>query len=1139
MKTKLHSSKSNNFALKLFVLALGLSLSTYSFSIDYYQRQSGAWENPLTWTTSPNFNATTNTGTYPKAGDNVYFANNGNAATIYLQRNVEVNNMYFNNASATVVIEQNNYDIVITSTLSVDWTTNVSIVQTTGYLQVNGSIDPLRTDRTIKNFRVGSASFAFTQTNSVQLTVTDNYDYYCYQSTIPTAINATAATKLNIASSCSPSFVQPSTIAYGDVCVGESSLTQHFELHGFGLQAGTITVGPAANFTFATSALGTYSNQLSFDLATNGHLRQNVFVKFTAPAAQAYNSSFPVTGGGTSMNVQTTATGSTNIKPSIHSQWVKYLSPSSVRLNAYIPKVGCGSDKVVERGFYYSLTSGFVPSAASKVKEYGSFDNGIFRIDVDNLQKNQVYYYRAYAVNSAGETLSSEGTFTIKSRKYYSRSTGNWESLDRWTTQSCGGTLNSGFYPGPLDTVIICQEHIITVNSENSGCIYLDMSAYKTQLILKTDFDVFGNVVVSNQSEIHVGNNNLTIQGEYTNLPNEYLSSINYTDGTVRIDGNIHVKKNNREPFNCTGTGWLRFEGNKMTLNSDISVPRFKQPTSVYKVNGNGTITVTNVFDQSFSFDPPSKVIISIPANTINKPTLIYSSTKSGAWNDATAWEKSTNGGDSWTAASTWPQLTTDIVRISATHTISNNSNLSIGVLQVDSLGTYYGLPASELSLSTILGIDGTIQLSSNASGTASLILPSIVAGSGKIEYSQTFAQNRNYYISLGFGAINLPSGPTYFKYVESTQSNNNADYWQSTTNSLGAAQGFILKPNNTNETYSFSGPANNDTIQVKLSQLGLVKTGFNLIGNPYLSYIDGGMLAMDGLESTIWVRTHTGSSYNFNTVNTQTGIGTFGQTLIMPPMQGFWVRTTNAQRLTFTNDMRRSGETTLLKAKKASTIPLISLQVLSGSFTDETIIYEFPNATVGKDIYDSQKMSNENNSIPELYTLAQSERLAINALPSLAANSQIALGFKTAIAGSAFKIKLNRFENFDPSIKIYLLDGSKTINLSSETEYSFSSGVYDNTDRFKVVLSTDNLTSNPETSDNETLVYVDKNGNIHITRDNSDACNFKLFSLDGKILSASVLNEKYSVIDTKIKKGLYIVRLTNHNQEFSKKIVF
>lgn len=162
MKTKLHSSKSNNFALKLFVLALGLSLSTYSFSIDYYQRQSGAWENPLTWTTSPNFNATTNTGTYPKAGDNVYFANNGNAATIYLQRNVEVNNMYSNNASATVVIEQNNYDIVITSTLSVDWTTNVSIVQTTGYLQVNGSIDPLRTDRTIKNFRVGSASFAFT-----------------------------------------------------------------------------------------------------------------------------------------------------------------------------------------------------------------------------------------------------------------------------------------------------------------------------------------------------------------------------------------------------------------------------------------------------------------------------------------------------------------------------------------------------------------------------------------------------------------------------------------------------------------------------------------------------------------------------------------------------------------------------------------------------------------------------------------------------------------------------------------------------------------------------------------------------------------------------------------------------------------
>lgn len=1130
-------SFSNKTIQNLFGFIVALITTQQVMATDYYQRQSGAWQSPLTWTTSPNFNATVNTGTYPKAGDNVYFANNGNTATIFLLSNVEISNLYFNNASATVVIEQNNYDIVVSSTFSVDWTTNVNLMQTSGYLQINGSIDPLRTDRSIKNFRVGSASFAFTQTNSVQLTVTDNYDYYCYQSAIPSGINAATANKLNIASSCSPYFVLPASLSFGDVCVGESSTAQSFELQGIGLQAGTVTVGPQANFTFATSLTGTYNNSLTINLATAGHIRQTVYTKFTAPAVQNYTSSFPVSGGGASTNVDVTATGSTSIKPILISQWVKYLSPSSVKLNAYATKAGCGTDKITERGFYYSVNSGFDPSTASKVKEFGSFDSGIFRLNVDNLQKNQVYYYRAYAINSAGETRGAENTFTIKSRKYYSRSSGNWESSDRWSTQSCGGSLNSGFYPGPLDTVIICQEHEITVNSANSGCIYLDMSAYKTILNLKTDLDVFGNVVVSNQSEINVGNNTLTIKGEYTNLPTEYLSSINYVDGDIHIEGNIHVKLNSREPFNCSGDGWLSFSGNKMTLNGDISVPRFKQPNNVYKVNGNGTLTVTNVFDQYFSFEPPSKVIISIPANTINKPTLLYSSTKSGSWNDATAWETSTNAGSSWSPAATWPKLSSDIARISANHNISNNSNISIGILQIDSLGVYTGIPASELEITNILGIDGSINLSSNSSGTASIIMPNKIAGSGSVQNSQTFTENRNYYVSLGYGAINLPSGPTYFKYVESTQSSNTADYWQATTNSLGAAKGFILKPTSTNETYTFSGPINNDTIQLKLSSTGLVKTGFNLIGNPYLAYLNGANLEMGGLENTIWVRTHNGTSYNFNTVNTNTGIGTFGQTLIMPPMQGFWVRTTGAETLTFTNSMRSSGETTPLKSKNANPIPLISIQVISGNYSDETIIYEHTNATLGKDMYDSPKMSNESNLIPELYTLVQNERMAINALPSLVSKMEIPLGFKTTTAGSNFRFKLNRMENFDSSLKLYLYDGAQAIDLSTVTEYQFNSGVYDNNDRFKVVVTTEAPTSIPELSINDVIVHTDKLANIHIKWTGAESFNFKLYNLQGRLLKKETIKNSSAVINTNLKEGMYIVKVTNSKQKISKKI--
>ena len=51
--------------------------------------------------------------------------------------------------------------------------------------------------KTIKNFRVGSSSFSFTQTNQITLTVSTNYDHNCFTQNIPTGIKAASATKLN------------------------------------------------------------------------------------------------------------------------------------------------------------------------------------------------------------------------------------------------------------------------------------------------------------------------------------------------------------------------------------------------------------------------------------------------------------------------------------------------------------------------------------------------------------------------------------------------------------------------------------------------------------------------------------------------------------------------------------------------------------------------------------------------------------------------------------------------------------------------------------------------------------------------------------------------------------------------------
>jgi len=729
-------SVATKMAKHFFATLLCMLFTVNSFATDYYQRQSGNWNSALTWTTSSAWNGTANTGTYPQAGDNVHFKNNGNTATVTLTADVQCANLYFDGSDPANVIAMGNYNLTVTGTWTTNWGSNTTFTQGSGYLQINGSIPMFLEAKTIKNFRVGSSSFSFTQNNTTTLTVTSNYDFNCFQSAIPTGIVASGATKRN-ATPCNPVLTATSLTSFGSVCLNSTLGTYSFTLSGMALINTPVTVGALTGFSYSTSANGTYTSTLSLT-QSGGNYSQVIYVKFTPVYAATYNGNIVVSGGGASnVNVAAVGSGAATVAPTVGLPTATNITSSTASLGGTITVDGCSSQNITERGIYYSTTSGFANGTGTKVSETGVFGMGEFSVNVTGLSASTTYYYKAFATNSSGTAYSTQGTFNNIPRTYYSRQTGDWTDLQTWSTVSGTSSINDGTYPQAGDNVVISQPNVVTVNTTGLSCNNLNMIAYGTRLILSNDFTINGNLDVANQSYVTAGSYNLTIKGNFSNTASDYHSRIEYSSGNITIGGNVSVSKGGIEPFNCTGTGWLIVNGTSktFTVSSDIVVPRFSQPSTAFTKAGASAFTVSTVFDRNCGPAPTvSGGIFTVSGSTINancNPTKLYrSNVATGNWSDAATWQQSTDNGSTWATATAAPIVTDGAVTIRTGHTITLTGAAG----------------ASSLT------INGTLNLSTyTLSGSGSLTLASsaalLVGGASNFP--------------TGFGTVTLNTGST------------------------------------------------------------------------------------------------------------------------------------------------------------------------------------------------------------------------------------------------------------------------------------------------------------------------------------------------------------------------------------------
>ena len=459
-----------------------------------------------------------------------------------------------------------------------------------------------------------------------------------------------------------------------------------------------------------------------------------------------------------------------------------------------------------------------------------------------------------------------------------------------------------------------------------------------------------------------------------------------------------------------------------------------------------------------------------------------------------------------------------------------------------------------------------TFTLQSSADGTATYV-DANTDGGLTVTGTSTVNQNlssplRSWYMSSPVNGAQ-PTGMDRIKYYDEA-----TNLWPTLYNSSVSApvpygvgkfeigKGYLVIPVSGN-SIAFTGALNTGEKSITLLKTnGATKTGFNLIGNPYPSYLDWTAVFANTantanlVDGTMWYRTKVETltpgvyEYKFWTVNGDGEGSVTEATKYIAPMQAFWVRakTIGSELLTLNNDMRSHGEATnkLLKAPKAknSVNPLVRLQVSNGANTDEAVIYFSANASNERDAYDAPKMSNENTAIPEIYTTLGTEQLVINGMKTIPMDQEIGLGFAAGDATS-FSLKANEVRNLPKDVKLILKDNvtnAETDVTDGVTTYAFTPLATSGT-RFSVIFrSAGAVTGLNSQDDNMLLAYSTHKNQITLVNNDvkSIGSTASVYNAVGQKLMSKQLIGSITLLDGNFTPGVYVVKVNN----ISKKVI-
>ncbi len=311
--------------------------------------------------------------------------------------------------------------------------------------------------------------------------------------------------------------------------------------------------------------------------------------------------------------------------------------------------------------------------------------------------------------------------------------------------------------------------------------------------------------------------------------------------------------------------------------------------------------------------------------------------------------------------------------------------------------------------------------------------------------------------------------------------------------------------------TYTFGGLLNTaDISSVSLSYNGygnLIPVndalGWNLLGNPFSCSLDWDLID-NTLDPSI------GRAIYFNTNGTfaswVNGVGTNGGSNLIPPMQGFFIKT-NAigTNVTIPASARTHSGTSRYKGGE-EIIPLVRLKLEKDGKSDDAVIRLDNEATRNTDnAFDAYKFSRTAGPVC-IWTNLASKDYSINAIPFPKTTVTVPVALYSR-AGGSVKISATQIDGLE-DYTVTLTDkvSGSTIDLKDTPDLTYESKAGIVSDRFFVTISNTTTGINDEESNDTPFNIFSSDGmfNIQTLGDSwaGKSGSIKIYDITGKLFT-------------------------------------
>ena len=315
---------------------------------------------------------------------------------------------------------------------------------------------------------------------------------------------------------------------------------------------------------------------------------------------------------------------------------------------------------------------------------------------------------------------------------------------------------------------------------------------------------------------------------------------------------------------------------------------------------------------------------------------------------------------------------------------------------------------------------------------------------------------------------------------------------------------------------------------------------GYNLLGNPYTSFVNSGDFLSDAVNSAtgmdktqMWVWNSSTENYDVKTV---------GDAFVLAPAQGFFVSSTSTDAVTFT----KTNQATVGGSFQKSSRTEVKLLMNDGTNNRFAKIYLTDTATTGFDSgWEGEVfggIANKVDVFTELVSDNQGKNYQVQSLPISEMESMVIPVGVIAEAGKELTFSLEQ-TNFPTDVKVYLEDRlANTYNelTNSKTFKVTLSEALNDVGRFYLHASKSSLSLDDNAVSENISMYKSNATTLKVVGLPNGTSNIKLFNILGKqVLNTSfIANGVKEITLPKLAIGVYIVQLETETSKLNKKII-